>query len=172
MNEYFFDTGVSVSTDFIDSIKEYIAQSKESDWKIVLQMTLLLLPVELFKTSPELMKIITKFGAENKLAVYKTAPNTSYHWHKDSCRLACLNILIDGYDSMCLYATPPVNGMMSNLKKLGYRQNSVFLLNVNQLHSVINFDNDRYLLSIGIPVPNTYTDVKKFIQEEILDNKY
>lgn len=172
MNEYFFDTGVTVSTDFIDTIKQYIKESSEADWKLVLQMTLLILPMELFESSPELTKIIKKFGAEKKLAVYKTKPNSSYHWHKDSGRLACLNILIDGYDSMCLYATPPVNGMMYDLKRLDYKQNGVFLLNVNQLHSVINFDNDRYLLSIGIPVPNTYTDVKKFIQEEILDNKY
>ena len=171
MNEYFFDTGVSVSTDFIDSIKEYIAQSKESDWKIVLQMTLLLLPVELFKTSPELMKIITKFGAENRLAVYKTAPNTSYHWHKDISRFTCLNVLLDGYDSLCLFAQPPDQGMMYDMQKLDYQPNRVYLLNVTQLHSVINFSTERHLLSIGVPPPTRFDDVQSFIETEILDKK-
>lgn len=143
--------------------------SQDSDWKDVLQMTLLLLPKTLFEQELALMKIINRFDAGNRLAVYKTSPNTSYHWHRDSSRFTCLNILIDGYDSLCMFAKTPVNGMMHDLVKLNYEPNNVHLLNVSQLHTVFNFNNDRHLLSIGIPSPNTFEQVRNFIQEEIVD---
>lgn len=171
MSDYFFDTDITVSDSFIDSVKKFVAESSEDDWKNHLQMTLLTLPLELFKDEPELLEIIDRFGAQNRLAVYKTTANSSYHWHKDATRHACLNVLLDGYDSLCLFSQAPVNGMMYELEKLDYVENKVFLLDVSKLHTVINFNNERHLLSIGIPRPTTYGVVKAFVEEKFLDKK-
>lgn len=169
MDNYFFDTKIKVSPEFINKVRNYIKNSSEEDWKQVLQMTLLLLPKEMFESEPALMKIIKRFGSEKRLAVYKTVPNSSYHWHRDFSRLASLNILIEGYDSLCMFAKDPVNGMMHDLKTLVYEPSNVHLLNVSQLHTVINFDNVRYLLSIGIPMPTTFEEVRTYVQQEIVD---
>ena len=169
MNDYFFNTRIKVSEEFILNVRNFVRNSQEADWKNVLQMTLLLLPKTLFESEPLLMKIINHFGTEKRLAVYKTSANTSYHWHRDASRFSCLNILLDGYDSLCMFANDPVDGMMHNLVKVNYEPNNVHLLNVTKLHTVMNFDNDRYLLSIGIPPPSTFEQVRNFIQEEIVD---
>lgn len=171
MSDYFFDTGIDVSPAFVESVKDLVSKSKEEDWEKVLQMTLLLLPTELFETEPALMSIIDKFGSHNRLAVYKTSANTSYNWHRDISRFTCLNVLLDGYDSLCLFAQPPDQGMMYDMQKLDYQPNRVYLLNVTQLHSVINFSTERHLLSIGVPPPTRFDDVQSFIETEILDKK-
>lgn len=171
MSNYFFDTGINVSHAFIESVKDVVAKSTENDWQLIREMTLILLPKEMFETEPKLMSIIEQFGSHKRLAVYKTGANTSYTWHRDSARLACLNILLDGYDSMCLFAQPPKQGMMHDLQKLDYQPNRVYLLNVSQLHSVINFSTERHLLSIGVPPPTRFDDVRSFIETEVLDKK-
>lgn len=164
VNNYFLDTGITVTDNFLIKIKKLIDESKPEDWIIILQMTLLPVPESFFDTEPALKKIIDKFDSSKRLAIYKTSANTVYHWHRDSIRNASLNILIDGYDSMCMFANAPVNGMMSDLKILNYVPGHVHLLNVSQLHTVINFNSERYLLSIGVPFPATFEDVKQFIE--------
>lgn len=167
MHNFFIDASITVSNEFINKVKNYINSATSEDWESVIEMTLLKLPLEFFETEPALIRIIKEFKAEERLSVYKTSANTSYFWHRDKIRAACFNILLEGYDSMCLFANSPIDGMMSDLTKLPYEPNKVFLLNVSQLHTVLNFSQDRYLLSIGIPRPTTFNDVSEYIKNNI-----
>jgi hypothetical protein len=167
MHDFFCDTNIKLSDEFISKIKNYIQLAKDDDWKSVIEMNLLQVPKEFFETEPVLMKIIKEFKAETRLSVYKTSANTSYFWHRDKIRAACLNVLLEGYDSMCLFAKAPDAGMMQDLTKLPYEPGKVFLLNVSHLHTVLNFSQDRYLLSIGIPRPASFKDVSDYINKEV-----
>lgn len=166
MNNFFYPTAITVSDKLISRAVDKINAAQEEDWKIVLQMTLIQLPLEFFNEDPELYDIIKILGAEGRIAVYKTPPNTSYFWHKDSTRNASINILLSGYDSMTLYAKSPSNGMMSDLTILPYKEKKVFLLNTQELHTVMNFSETRYILSVGIPRPTTFEEAKQLISSK------
>jgi ACS family hexuronate transporter-like MFS transporter len=69
-------------------------------------MRCLLLTIDDFKSEPNLIKFIEKFGCHKKLAIYKFNPNTCYKWHIDhQGRKCCINMLIDGYDSLTMFGS-------------------------------------------------------------------
>ena len=145
-------------------LRDIIALSSEDDWEDIIEMRCLLLTIDDFKSEPNLIKFIEKFGCHKKLAVYKFNPNTCYKWHIDhQGRKCCINMLIDGYDSLTMFGTPATNGRIVNITKLVYERDKYTLLNVHKFHTIFNFNEHRYLLSIGVPTPATYDEVKQYI---------
>lgn len=165
MNCFFHDTGIDVSGNFIEEVKTFIHNKTIEDWKHILNMKLLPIPVSMVEKEDKLLKIVKKYNAEVRIAIYDTEPNTAFHWHTDKSRYASLNILIDGWDSKCLFSDNEYKGMRSNLVELHYEKNRVYLLNVTKEHCVLNFNNPRFMFSIGIPMPATFDEVKEFIQQ-------
>lgn len=165
MNDFFFETGITVSDSFVDSLNAFIKESRQDEWQNLHNLTALCIPLRLFETEPLLYKVISKFGAGTRLSVFRTNPCEVYNWHIDATRNICLNILLDGYDSMTLFANRSIYSVMTDLTKVPYIRKKVFLLNVQKNHTVLNFNNVRYLLSIGIPKPTDFQDVKNYINE-------
>jgi hypothetical protein len=165
MHNFFYDTYIDVADDFIEQVKNFIDKKSIEDWKHILNMKLLPVPLSMLEKEDKLLKIVKKYKAEVRLAIYDTEPNTAFHWHTDKSRYASLNILIDGWDSKCLFSQNEYRGMRSNLVELHYEKNRVYLLDVTKEHCVLNFNNPRYMFSIGIPVPATFDEVKEFIQQ-------
>jgi len=117
-----------------------------------------------FDSEPKLVKLINDFDCHSKLAIYRFFPNTCYNWHIDhNGRKSSINMLIDGYDSLTMFGVPSVNGRFTNITPLVYKPNRYVLLNVHKFHTIFNFSEHRYLLSIGIPSPTTYDQVKQYI---------
>ncbi len=172
MNDFFFKINLPASDYLIGSCLQLIKDSKEEDWKTFLEMTLIQPPLDFFKEDPILEELIKNFGAEKRIAIYKTNTNSSYQWHVDRIRNAAINLLLDGFDSVTLFADKPINGMLSNVSSVDYSGNTPVLLNTKKLHTVINFSKVRYLLSIGIPEPASFEDVKKFIENLIVSDKH
>lgn len=157
----------------ISSLREHllnrIAESSEDDWKTIIEMNCLLLTIDDFKTDPNLVKLIEHTKCQHKLAIYRFKPNTCYKWHIDHAgRNCCINMLLDGYDSLTLFGTPSINGQMINITKLVYEPNKYVLLDVHKFHTVFNFSEYRYLLSIGIPSSISYEEAKQYIIEHKL----
>jgi hypothetical protein len=145
-------------------LKNKISSAKEEDWIELLEMSCLLLSIDDFITETKLVKFINDMKCHEKIAIYRFAPNTCYKWHIDHPGRKCsINMLIEGYDSMTVFGEPARNGRFVNLSKLEYYPDSYVLLNVHKFHTVFNFSEHRYVLSIGIPATATYADVKQYI---------
>lgn len=159
----FFHNMQSTST-LTEHLRNRIKLAKEEDWVDIIEMSCLLLTLDDFKTEPKLVDLINTMNCHNKLAIYRFKPNTCYKWHIDHAgRNSCINMLIDGYDSLTMFGTPTKNGRFENITKVNYETNKYVLLNVHKFHIVFNFSEDRYILSIGIPSPITYNDAKQYI---------
>lgn len=153
----------STST-LIQHLRNRIANAKEEEWQTFIEMSCLMLNITDFGTEPKLVKLINDLNCHSKLAIYRFFPNTCYKWHIDHIgRKCCINMLIDGYDSLTMFGVPGSNGRFTNITTLVYEPNKYALLNVHKFHTVFNFNEPRYLLSIGIPVPTTYDQAKQYI---------
>lgn len=137
----------------------------ESKWIDFLDMSLVKLTIEDFTNSPKLFELINNFGCYNKLAVYRYNPNFCYQWHVDSIRFAALNLQLLNAESFCMFGEFFEPRKLKNIEKLTYKADTFYLLNVSKPHTVFNFQNERYLLSIGFPKPHTYIDVKNYLVE-------
>jgi len=137
----------------------------ESKWNNFLDMSLVTLTIEDFTCSPKLFELIKNFDCYNKLAVYRHKPNFCYQWHIDSIRFAALNLQLSKAESFCMFGEFFEPKKLKNIEKLTYKADTFYLLNVSKPHTVFNFQNERYLLSIGFPKPHTYLDVKNYLVE-------
>jgi hypothetical protein len=160
MNTNYFK--LNISSTIATDIQQRIHSSNESEWTISLDMTKLPLSIDYFKSDPKIIDFINYFESESMLSIFKSDPNTSYQWHIDSSRSAALNMLIKGSDSFCLFGTPSQHRHYTNLSKLQYEDNKYYLINVRNFHSVYNFAETRYMLSIGVLS-------KKYQFAEVLD---
>lgn len=165
--EFFFRLQ-SIST-ITNHLRDKIANAKEEDWRDFIQMSCLMLTVDDFNTETKLLKFIEHMNCQAKLAIYRFQPNTCYKWHIDhQGRKCCINMLIDGYDSLTMYGVPAKDGRFTNLTRLPYEPNCYTLLDVHKFHTVLNFSEPRYVLSIGIPSPTSYDEAKQYIIENNL----
>lgn len=135
----------------------------DSKWKNFLDMDLFILTIDDFELEPKLIELISTFNCHNKLAIYRFKPNFCYQWHVDRIRNCALNLQLIGNNSFCMFGEPYEPRKFRNLQQLVYKENTYYLLNVNNYHTVFNFDNDRYLLSIGFPKPHNFMDVKQYL---------
>lgn len=146
-----------------ENIKNKITTALESDWYNFLDMSILPLNVSEFKNDIGLLSIIDKFNCYEKLGVYRYSPNFCYQWHIDSIRNAAINMQIDGADSFCAFGELAQARKFDKVERLVYEPSTYYLINTSKQHTVFNFDNPRFILSIGIPKPITYNEVKQFI---------
>lgn len=142
---------------------EKIRQTNEAAWFHHLDMNVMLLSPEDFIEDPKLLDVINQFGCHKKLAIFRFKPNTCYQWHIDSTRYASINLQLSGADSLCVFGEYGEPRKINHLEKLIYNKDKYYLLNVSKIHTVFNFNNTRYLLSIGFPIPHTFEDVKKYL---------
>lgn len=111
-------------------------------------------------------KVIKHFGCDvsRKISIFKFPPNVSYYWHTDGIRSCAINMVLAGFDSMTLFGKPQ-GSFFVDIEKIPYKPDTYVLLNTNRHHSVYNFSEVRYLLSIGIEKTYTFEDVKNYILE-------
>ena len=62
-----------------------------------------------------------------------------------------------------MFGVPARNGQFINTTKLVYKPDKYFLLDVHKFHTVFNFSEERYVLSIGVPSPTTYNETKQYL---------
>lgn len=80
--------------------------------------------------------------------VLKFPKNTCYNWHTDSLRGGCINMALGPQGkSHCLFA-PDGTGVTHKFVELKYKPGRRYLFNNQIPHTVINFDQDRYVFTI------------------------
>lgn len=162
MNEYFYQ--LKKSYNLADHMMNRVAKAKPEDWCIIHEQTLILLNINDYESDPVLTKFITDFECENKLSIIKYEPWFNFNWHLDVARHCCINMVISGYDSILMFGNKNLARHFTNIKTVPYQLNRMFLLNTKKFHSAINFNNIRYLLSIGVPLKYNYEKVLEYVQ--------
>lgn len=120
------------------------AISTES-WKPYYNFNAVQIPFSLAFKDP----VIEAIGLKYPLAmgVIRLDPYTTYDWHVDSRRGACINMLLNDVKSNCLFSvgrTEATHGFL----ELKYQPKTYYAFNNQVPHMVINFEEPRYLMSV------------------------
>jgi hypothetical protein len=104
-----------------------------------------------------------KFGA-----VYcyytKMPPCTTHKWHSDINRNCAINFLLTDCDSLTLFESYKINDYNVGFEVCNYTVYQPTLFNTTIPHMIINHsDQIRYLLSVSIPRPHTFLEIKDFL---------
>jgi hypothetical protein len=158
-------TELNIQSKISKKILDKIDHIDESEWIHHLEQTIYLLKIEDFKDDPDIIDLINRFGSEKKLCLFKLPPKICYSWHRDAKRQASINMLIKGFDSICIFGTESLEKKFVNLDKIEHKKDTYYLMNVKESHTVFNFDQDRYVISISIP-DTPYHVVKDYLIEK------
>lgn len=161
--EHDFFCKLNINSNATAHIKYQIDNADESNWKNFLELSMLLLEPKDLQEDPKILQLVKDIGDVNRIAVYRNKPNTCYSWHVDSIRQGAINMLIEGFDSMCLFGDQAPGRQYINLERLQHESNCYYLMNIKKYHSVYNFNNQRYILSLGIP-DKSYDEVKDYLK--------
>lgn len=169
-NNYYRQLNVTsnICIDLMDKIKE----TPESAWGTKLEQNLIPLTIDDFQKDPKIYQFIKDIGDTTRLSIFRFFGNECYNWHIDAIRSSALNMVIAGFDSMCIFGTIDVNRRFSNIRRLQHEPNQYYLMDVKQMHTVYNFGNDtRYILSLGMPEVR-FKDACEYLQKnDLLLNK-
>lgn len=162
MHNFFHNLDYTVSSSLVDNLIEFINNAPPHDWKILYEFQRLTVPESILTVDPVMYNLVQHFGSLNRIGIFRYSPNYAFKWHTDPSRDASINLLLTGYDSLCLFGDGLSNGGIENVTKLSYKKCAPAILNTSKYHTIINFSEKRYLLSIGIPKPSTFEDVVSY----------
>jgi hypothetical protein len=161
-------TELNIDSKASQNLLDKIENLDESKWIRARQQTVYLLNKKDFDLDPEIVKIIDKFSGEKRMAFLKLPPNTCYGWHQDVSRQASINMLIKGVNSMCIFGTKSIEEQFINLKKLEYKKNRYYLMDVTNPHTVFNFEEEeRFVITISI-AEASYIEIRNYLIENNL----
>lgn len=163
---------LNVTSNISDDLIKKINETPEEVWNIKLEQNLISLTINDFQKDPKIYQFIKDIGDVNRLSIFRFFGNECYNWHNDSIRAAALNMVISGFNSMCIFGKFANNRRLVNVSKLQHEPNQYYIMNVKQMHTVYNFGNDiRYILSLGLP-NTSYADACEYLhQHDLLLNK-
>lgn len=149
--------------DTVDSYSQDLTSQifSRNDWFSSNGFDILKIDLSFFKDS-KLFPVIKQYNAVP--LIFKMNPMTWYDWHTDSTRQCAINMLLTGFNSHCFFGDRE-NRDIVNLTELKYDSDCYYLLNTQEKHAVLNFNETRYLLSIGFNSPNTYSNILQTCKE-------
>lgn len=162
--EHDFFCKLNINSNASDHIKDKIYNTDSSNWKDFLEQSIFSLKLKDLKDDPKIVQLVKDIGDVNRISIFRNNPNSCYGWHFDAIRSSAINMLIDGFDSMCVFGNPQPQSQYSDLSIIKHRPNTYYLLNVKKYHTVYNFNNQRYILSLGIP-KKSFAEVKEYLKE-------
>jgi hypothetical protein len=143
---------LNVSSNITNNLKKKIETTTEDQWTISIDQNLILLSIDDFSPDPAIKQLIIDIGNVNRLAIYRFFGKECYNWHIDAIRESSINMLITGFDSMCIFGNPIKNRRFNDISKLQHEPAQYYIMNVKKMHTVYNFgDETRHILSIGLP---------------------
>lgn len=93
----------------------------------------------------------------------KLSPNTFYRFHVDSVRKCAINMLLDGNDSHCYFGKmTKYEEVIDNVSELVYEKDYYYLFNTKEKHAILNLNNYRYMLSVGIENYDFFTVLQSY----------
>ena len=105
------------------------------------------------------LNAIHKIQPIKQLGILQVFPNTVYDWHVELHRLSSINMLIKHKHSHCLFGELKDEHHI-NVLELIYQPQTYYLLNTKKYHSVLNFEESRYMFSLYFEDEIDYTSLK------------
>ncbi len=161
----FFVT-LSLNSKSSEHILSKVKASSPDQWTTMLDQSIYKLTINDFNDDPDIVEFITRFGANERLSVFRYVDNICFQWHKDRIRSSALNMVLEGFDSFCAFGILDKGNTFSKITRLEHKPNKYYLMNVKEYHTVFNFSNERYILSIGLEQP--YEEVTAYLKEKNL----
>lgn len=163
---------LNVNSKITENLKKKIETITEDQWITTIEQQLILLTIEDFLPDVEITQLIKDIGNTERLAIYRFLGKECYNWHIDVMRESSINMLITGFDSMCIFGTPTKYSRVNNIVRLQHDPKQYYIMNVKKMHTVYNFGNEiRHVLSIGLPGVK-YEDACNYLQNHnLLMNK-
>jgi hypothetical protein len=157
MIDYFFETNYksTIAQDLLD-----FALDKETDYSrgSVSQGFLVAKVPDYIILKDQFLSDLIRIKISNNARIFKMLPYTCYNWHTDTNRGCAINMILSGFDSHCYFGKYQSSSLLE-YRELVYKPNVYYLFNTEQLHTVINGSQDRYILSIGYHKPNKFNDI-------------
>ena len=103
------------------------------------------IPDEILSKDPVLVDLVYKHPY--MAGIIQLSPYVCYDWHTDTRRGVGVNMLLTPeIKSSCLFAKG--EGVQFKFEELPYKPDTYYLFNTQVRHTVINFDQPRYLFTI------------------------
>ena len=107
------------------------------------------------------LKAIHNIHPIKQMGVLRVPPFFCYDWHVDDYRQSCINMLISyGHISHCFFGKR-LGPTGIGINELKYKPYTYYLLNNQEIHSVINFDKPRYMFSLYFEEELEYKKLKQ-----------
>jgi len=150
-----------------DRLRQLISDQGDKEWEASFAFQSIPVPYELVKLDTNLFHLMEKF---NGLPfILRMRPMAFYPFHVDLGRLCTINMLLT--DTPCetyFGSVSPSGGGLLDIDILNYDHSSYYLLNTQTMHSVINKNGYRDVLSIGFKSPNSFEIVRDYCVERKL----
>lgn len=132
--------------DYNEPELERIITSNNIEWKYYYNFLTVLLPLDLLMKDEFFKQLYDKYPYI--AGIIKLPKYTCYNWHKDLSRGVCINMLLSFKGkSHCLFA-PAKTEYSHGFIELEYKPHKRYLFNNQVDHMVINFEEDRYVLTL------------------------
>ena len=92
-----------------------------------------------------------------KGGILRLKPYTCYNWHADTDRLSGVNMLLSSGKSHCLFGSN--DAVSFPFVELKYEPSIYYAFNTQVPHTVLNFEETRYIFSIEFDKPTTYAQL-------------
>lgn len=128
------------------SILNSLNPSEDLNWKSIHGWDVVEVPKEVWSLENLLSRVNSEFPI-NRVAILNMGPFQNYMWHADDYRGVAINMLLSHTRSHCLFGYSKDNDNMF-FEELIYKPNTFYLFNTQQFHTIINFEDYRYMLSV------------------------
>ncbi len=164
MKKYFTDLRRTYK--FTNELLQFVKALHPQKWKSTLSLNYIDLPKSFL--DPFLIDVVSNFQCSP--IVIHFPPNNWYDWHTDFKRVATINSLLHEAESLTMFGEPvasenPNAKHMKNIVQLKYSVGEMYLLDVQQMHAVLNLNQNRYLLSVGINMPENLSSIMHYCEE-------
>lgn len=170
MNDYF--RPLNITSALTDKLLAKINSTPEQAWGTSLEQNLIKLKLDDLVEDKEIVQVINDIGNTDRLAIYRFFGEECYGWHIDAIRFSSINMLISGFDSMCIFGSMAPARRFVNIKRLMHEPKTYYVMDVKKMHTVFNFGKEiRYILSLGFP-DIKYHDACSYLERNnMLSNK-
>ena len=132
--------------DYNEPELENIITSNETKWDYYYNFLTALVPLDLLHKDEFFKQLYNKYPYT--AGIIKLPKSTCYNWHKDSSRGVCINTLLSfNGESHCFFA-PDKSEFSHEFIELKYKPYRRYVFNNQIEHMVINFEENRYVLTL------------------------
>jgi hypothetical protein len=141
----------------------------DDQWLLYHGFNTLPIPNDIVLKEPFLNKLNSKFKIK-QAGILLIEENSFYKWHIDGLRGVGINMLLSHVNSHCLFTEHDYDKKtQAKIVELEYKQDTFYIFNTQNPHTVINFNGPRYMFSVEFEQDKTlltYDNVKNWAQQD------